>query len=37
MTAPWMVVRGEKQAKCPYAVAAHSMGLWQNELEINVE
>lgn len=34
-TAPWMVVKGEKQALCPYAVAAHSMGLWQNEININ--
>lgn len=35
-TAPWMVVKGEKQALCPYAIAAHSMGLWQNELEIHL-
>ena len=34
-TAPWMVVKGEKQALCPYAVAAHSMGLWQNDLDIH--
>lgn len=34
-TAPWMVVKGEKQALCPYAVAAHSMGLWQNDLDFN--
>lgn len=33
-TAPWMVVKGEKQALCPYAVAAHSMGLWQNDISI---
>ena len=34
-TAPWMVVKGETHAMCPYAVAAHSLGLWQNNLEIN--
>ena len=34
-TAPWLVVKGEKQAMCPYAVAAHSLGLWQNDLDIN--
>lgn len=33
---PWMVVKGEKQALCPYSVAAHSMGLWQNEVSINL-
>lgn len=35
-TAPWMVVKGETQALCPYSVAAHSMGLWQNELDIKL-
>lgn len=34
-TAPWLVVKGEKKAVCPYAVAAHSMGLWQNEVNID--
>lgn len=33
-TAPWMVVKGETKALCPYAIAAHSMGIWQNDLEI---
>lgn len=33
---PWMVVKGEKQALCPYSVAAHSMGLWQNDIVINL-
>ena len=31
---PWMVVKGETKALCPYAVAAHSMGLWQNDLDV---
>ncbi len=35
-TAPWMVIKGEKQALCPYSVAAHSMGLWQNDLDIDM-
>jgi len=30
-----MVVKGEKQALCPYSMAVHSMGLWQNDLEID--
>lgn len=34
-TAPWMVVKDEKQAMCPYAVATHSLGLWQNDLDIH--
>jgi len=34
--APWEVVKGEKQALCPYAVAAHSMGLWQNDLDVKL-
>lgn len=29
-----MVVKGETKALCPYAVAAHSMGLWQNDLDV---
>lgn len=33
---PWMVVKGERQALCPYSVAAHSMGLWQNDISINL-
>ncbi len=34
-TAAWEVVQGETQAKCPYAIALHSMGLWQNKLVID--
>lgn len=34
-SAPWMVIKGEEKALCPYAVAAHSMGFWQNDLEIH--
>ena len=32
--APWSVVRGMSKAECPYAAAAHTMGLWQNTLDI---
>lgn len=35
-TAVWEVVQNEKQAKCPFAVALHSMGLWQNKLVVSV-
>lgn len=35
-TAAWEVVQGETQAKCPYAIALHSMGLWQNKLVIDL-
>lgn len=35
-TAAWEVVQGEAQAKCPYAIALHSMGLWQNKLVIDL-
>lgn len=34
-TAVWEVVQGEKQAKCPYAIALHTMGLWQNRLVVD--
>lgn len=34
--AVWEVVKGEKQAKCPYAIALHSMGLWQNKLVVDI-
>lgn len=35
VTAPWMIVKGETKALCPYAVAAHSMGIWQNDLDFD--
>lgn len=31
---PWTVVKEETKALCPYAMAAHSMGLWQNDIDI---
>lgn len=34
-TAVWEIVQGEKQAKCPYAIALHTMGLWQNRLVVD--
>ena len=35
--APWEVVKGRKKADCPYAAAAHTMGLWQNSLDIIID
>lgn len=33
-TAAWEVIQDEKKAKCPYGLALHTMGLWQNRIEI---
>lgn len=33
--AVWEVVQGETKAQCPYAVALHTMGLWQNRLVVD--
>lgn len=33
----WEVIRDEKKAKCPYELALHTMGLWQNKIEIKEE
>lgn len=34
---PWEIVKGKINALCIYGIAAHSMGLWQNDLEINTD
>ena len=34
--AVWEVLQGESQAKCPYAIALQTMGLWQNQLVVDV-
>lgn len=34
-TAVWEVVQGETRAQCPYAIALHTMGLWQNRLVVD--
>ena len=34
-TAVWEVVQGETIAQCPYAIALHTMGLWQNRLVVD--
>ena len=34
-TAVWEVVQGETKAQCPYAIALHTMGLWQNRLVLD--
>lgn len=34
-TAVWEVVQGETMAQCPYAIALHTMGLWQNRLIVD--
>ena len=33
--AVWEVVQGETKAQCPYAIALHTMGLWQNRLVVD--
>lgn len=33
-TAPWEIIKNEKQIFCQYGMAAHSFGLWQNTLDI---
>ena len=35
-TAPWEIIKGKKKAECQYGMAAHSFGLWQNNLEIKI-
>lgn len=35
-TAVWEVVQGETMAQCPYAIALHTMGLWQNKLVVDM-
>jgi len=34
---PWEIVKGKQEAPCIYGMAVHSMGLWQNDLEINTD
>ncbi|WPQ61269.1 hypothetical protein SIO70_23200 [Chitinophaga sancti] len=34
-TAPWQIIKGKEKFHCPYGMAAHSFGLWQNNIEIN--
>ncbi len=33
-TAPWEIIKNEKKIICPYGMASHSFGLWQNTLNI---
>jgi hypothetical protein len=33
-TAFWEVIQGEKDTKCPFGIALHIMGLWQNKLVV---
>lgn len=33
-TAPWEIIKESHEIICPYGMAAHSFGLWQNTLEI---
>lgn len=35
-TTPWEIIKGKKKAQCQYGMAAHSFGLWQNELKIEI-
>lgn len=34
--APWEIIKNEKKIICQYGMAAHSFGLWQNSLDINL-
>lgn len=36
-TSVWEVVQGETKAQCPYAIALHTMGLWQNKLVVDIK
>ncbi|QKG54947.1 hypothetical protein [Hymenobacter sp. BRD67] len=36
-TAPWQVVKDSGGIVCPYGMATHSFGLWQNELEVRMD
>ncbi|GAB2961689.1 hypothetical protein GCM10027048_32390 [Hymenobacter coalescens] len=36
-TAPWQVVKESTDIVCPYGMATHSFGLWQNELEVRMD
>ncbi len=36
-TAPWEIIKNEKKIICQYGMAAHSFGLWQNNLDIKLE
>lgn len=34
--APWELIREESNLKCQYGMAAHSFGLWQNSLRLDI-
>lgn len=36
-TAPWMNIKENIKTICPYGMATHSFGLWQNDLDIRIE
>ena len=36
-TAPWDIIKNEKKITCQYGMAAHSFGLWQNNLDIKID
>jgi len=36
-TAPWEIIKNAKKITCQYGMAAHSFGLWQNNLEIKLD
>ena len=35
-TSYWSILQGETKARCPFGIALHTMGLWQNELVVTV-
>ena len=35
-TAPWEIVKNPKKIFCQYGMAAHSFGLWQNTIEVEI-
>ncbi len=36
-TAPWEIMKNNKNIVCQYGMASHSFGLWQNSIEIEIE
>jgi hypothetical protein len=35
--APWLNIKFNTETICPYGMATHSFGLWQNDLDIRIE